>query len=114
MLAAGGAVDCQVVPLLVNRLPDVLGATNKGVDVPLPKMTLLAVRVAAPVPPEPTGNGFANVVFWLASTVKPVVEPAPVLTTNEPVVSAVCISAVPADVPAVIELIFFPYKTTQR
>jgi hypothetical protein len=81
-------------------------------DVAVP--TVIPLKLVAPVPPEPTGNGFANVVFWLASTVKPVVEPAPVLTTNEPVVSAVCISAVPADVPAVIELIFFPYKTTQR
>ena len=41
----------QVVPLEVNTLPLVLGATNVGADVPLPSMTLLAVRVASPVPP---------------------------------------------------------------
>jgi hypothetical protein len=46
-----GAVLDQVVPLEVSTLPDVLGATNKGVDVPLPNMTLLAVRVERPVPP---------------------------------------------------------------
>jgi hypothetical protein len=56
MPLAAGAVDCQVVPLLVNTLPDVLGATNKGEDVPLPKMTLFAVRVAAPVPPLAIGS----------------------------------------------------------
>ena len=53
---AAGAVDCQVVPLEVNTLPDVLGATNKGEDVPLPKMTLFAVKVDAPVPPLATGK----------------------------------------------------------
>ena len=53
---AAGAVDCQVVPLLVKTLPVVLGATNVGADVPLPKITLLAVRVARLVPPLATGN----------------------------------------------------------
>ena len=53
---AAGAVDCHVVPLLVSTLPDVLGATNKGDDVPLPNMTLLAVRVARLVPPFATGS----------------------------------------------------------
>ena len=48
---AAGAVDCHVVPLLVKTLPDVLGATKLGVDVPLPKITLLAVKVVKPVPP---------------------------------------------------------------
>ena len=51
-----GAVLDQVVPLEVSTLPDVLGATNKGVDVPLPNMTLLAVRVARLVPPLATGK----------------------------------------------------------
>ena len=51
-----GAVDDQVVPLDVNTLPEVLGATNKGVEVPLPKMTLFAVRVVRLVPPLATGN----------------------------------------------------------
>ena len=53
---AAGAVDCHVVPLEVNTLPAVLGATNKGDDVPLPKMTLLAVRVVRLVPPLATGK----------------------------------------------------------
>ena len=49
-----GAVDAQVEPVEVNTLPLVPGATNKGVDVPLPKITLLAVRVVKPVPPFAT------------------------------------------------------------
>ena len=52
---AAGAVDCHVVPLLVKTLPDVLGATKLGVEVPLPKITLFAVKVARPVPPDVTG-----------------------------------------------------------
>ena len=52
---AAGAVEAHVVPLEVNTLPDVLGATNKGADVPLPKITLFAVRVAKLVPPDVTG-----------------------------------------------------------
>ena len=61
---AAGAVDCHVVPLLVKTLPDVLGATKLGVEVPLPKITLFAVKVARPVPPEatPTGVVAVNVV----------------------------------------------------
>ena len=51
-----GAVDDHVVPLLVSTLPDVLGATNVGADAPLPKMTLLAVRVVRLVPPLATGR----------------------------------------------------------
>jgi hypothetical protein len=53
---ADGVVDCQVVPFEVRIFPDVLGATNWTADVPLPKTTLLAVRVAAPVPPLATGS----------------------------------------------------------
>ena len=51
-----GAVDDQVVPLDVNTLPEVLGATNVGADAPLPRMTLLAVRVVRLVPPDATGS----------------------------------------------------------
>jgi len=51
-----GAVDDHVVPLLVSTLPDVLGATNVGADAPLPKMTLLAVKVVRLVPPLDTGR----------------------------------------------------------
>jgi len=56
MPEAAGAVDAQVVPLLVSTFPLVLGATNKGELVPFPKMTLLAVRVARLVPPLATGS----------------------------------------------------------
>ena len=51
-----GAVDDQVVPSDVNTLPEVLGATNVGADAPLPRMTLLAVRVVKLVPPLATGS----------------------------------------------------------
>jgi len=53
---AAGAVDAHVVPFDVNTLPEEPGATTCNADVPLPKMTLLAVRVVAPVPPLPTGR----------------------------------------------------------
>ena len=53
---AAGAVDCQVEPLDVKTLPDVLGATTCTAEVPLPKTTLLAVIEVAPVPPLATGN----------------------------------------------------------
>ena len=51
-----GAVDAQVVPLLVSTLPLVLGATKVGADAPLPRITLLAVRVVRLVPPLATGS----------------------------------------------------------
>jgi hypothetical protein len=56
-----GAVDCQVVPLLVSTLPVVLGATKVGADVPLPRITLLAVRVVRLVPPDATGRAAPRV-----------------------------------------------------
>lgn len=46
----------QVVPLLVKTFPFVPGATNVTAEVPLPRMTLFAVRVEAPVPPLATGT----------------------------------------------------------
>ena len=57
---AAGAVLAHVVPLLVNKFPAVLGATNVGADEPLPKMTLLAVRVVRLVPPLATGKVWIN------------------------------------------------------
>jgi hypothetical protein len=51
-----GAVDCQVEPFDVSKLPDVPGATNNGADVPLPRITLLAVSVVVPVPPLAIGS----------------------------------------------------------
>ena len=53
---AAGAVDAHVVPLDVRTLPVLPGATTCTADVPLPKMTLLAVKLVAPVPPLATGN----------------------------------------------------------
>ena len=46
----------HVVPLEVNTLPLVLGATKVGADAPLPRITLLAVRVVRLVPPLATGS----------------------------------------------------------
>jgi hypothetical protein len=40
----------------VSTLPVVLGATNNGAEVPLPRITLLAVSVVAPVPPLAIGR----------------------------------------------------------
>ena len=51
---AAGVVDCQVVPLEVSTLPVVPGATTCTAEVPLPNMTLLAVKLVAPVPPDAT------------------------------------------------------------
>ena len=67
-----GAEDAQVVPFDVNTLPFVLGATTCTADVPLPRITLLAVKVAAPVPPFATGN----------VPVTPVVKGKPVALVN--------------------------------
>lgn len=51
---AAGVVLCQVVPLLVSKFPLVPGATKVGALVPLPRITLFAVSVVAPVPPFAT------------------------------------------------------------
>jgi hypothetical protein len=51
-----GATLCQVVPLLVRTLPEVEGATKVGEEVPLPRITLSAVKVAKPVPPDATSS----------------------------------------------------------
>ena len=53
---APAAADTHVVPLLVSTLPLVPGATNCTAEVPLPRRTLLAVRVVAPVPPLATAS----------------------------------------------------------
>ena len=55
-ICAAGAVLVQVVPLDVRRLPDEPGATKLGEEVPLPRITLFAVKVVAPVPPEVTSS----------------------------------------------------------
>ena len=51
-----GALDAQAEPVLVNTLPEVLGATLLNAEVPLPITTELAVIVVAPVPPFATGK----------------------------------------------------------
>tara|TARA_R110002126_G_scaffold77034_1_gene192261 strand:- start:67 stop:858 length:792 start_codon:yes stop_codon:yes gene_type:complete len=72
--AAAGVVDCHVDPLEVKTLPEVLGATVCGADVPLPSRTLLAVSVVAPVPPLATGR----------VPVTPVVKGSPVVLVSTP------------------------------
>jgi hypothetical protein len=61
--------------LEVSTLPLVPGATACKADVPLPKRTLLAVSVVAPVPPEDTESAFAKVTTWDELTVIAVVSP---------------------------------------
>jgi len=51
-----GAVLCHVVPLDVRTFPEVDGATKVGLLVPAPRITLLEVKVASPVPPEVTAS----------------------------------------------------------
>jgi len=57
----GAAAEVQVVPLEVRTFPLVLGATNLGADVPLPKITFSAVKVVKAVPPEAMGSGLVRV-----------------------------------------------------
>src|SRR3989344_29121 len=48
------ACETQVVPFDVKTFPDVPGVTNVGEEIPLPRITPFAVRVANPVPPRAT------------------------------------------------------------
>lgn len=64
-----GAALVHVVPLLVKTLPEVLGATKVGEEVPAPRITLLEARFPNPVPPEVTPRTLDNeaaepLVFW--------------------------------------------------
>jgi hypothetical protein len=54
---AGGAAEVQVDPFDVSKLPFEPGATKATADVPLPRMTLFAVKVLVPVPPSATTRG---------------------------------------------------------
>jgi hypothetical protein len=86
---AAGVADVQVVPFEVSKLPAVPGATNKGADVPLPKMTLFAVNVVAPVPPLATARVPAKVIVpddvtGPPDVVKPVVPPDTSTLVTEP------------------------------
>jgi hypothetical protein len=51
-----GAAEVHVVPLEVKTFPVVPGATKLTAEVPLPRITLLDVKVVAPVPPLATGS----------------------------------------------------------
>ena len=56
-----GALEAQVVPLLVSTLPLEPGATTCNAEVPLPSKTLFAVSDVAPVPPCATVTAVAVV-----------------------------------------------------
>jgi hypothetical protein len=71
VIPSDAAALVHVVPFDVSTLPDVLGATNATADVPLPKITLFAVSVVAPVPPLATATvpvtfAAVPVVFWFS------------------------------------------------
>ena len=84
-----GAVDAQVEPLEVRIFPELPGATNRGADVPLPKITLLAVSVVAPVPPFPTGSVPVTLVVKLANVVEVVPVPPEAIGSADPSVKEV-------------------------
>jgi hypothetical protein len=68
------------VPFEVKTFPVVLGATTCTAEVPLPKMTLLAVKLVAPVPPLATGSVPVTLVVKFANVVE--VVPVPPLATG--------------------------------
>jgi hypothetical protein len=83
------AAEVQVVPLEVNRLPDVPGATASNALVPLPIKTLFKVREDDPVPPSAT-----------ARSVMPVIVP-PVIVAELVVIDVKV--AVPAEIDTALE-----------
>jgi hypothetical protein len=90
---AAAAADVHVEPLDVRIFPDEPGATKVTAEVPLPKMTLLAVRVVAPVPPEATGNvpvvrAEIDVAYTAPPDVKEVTPVPPTFVATVPVVIA--------------------------
>ena len=62
---AAGAADVHVVPLDTKTLPFEPGATKLGVEAPLPRITLLAVKVVRPVPPWSTPRVPVDTKFLL-------------------------------------------------
>ena len=93
-----------MVPLLTNTLPTVPGATVCTALVPLPKRTLFAASVDAPVPPLPTGRVPVTPVVSgrpvaLVSVPEEGVPSAPPSTTTEPAVPVLTASAVATPVP---------------
>jgi len=119
---AGAAALVQVVPFDVRRLPVVLGATNVGLDVPAPRITLLAVNVPKPVPPEVTARGVfkppVRVVAPLTLIVPVTAAPAEVTATTVdvpdsndrlPVASAVVtMPPIPVVIAAIVLAMFYP------
>ena len=91
---AAGVVDCQVVPLEVSTLPVVPGATTWTADVPLPKMTLLAVKLVAPVPPDATPMA-VDAVTVVNAPAAGVVPPIAVPSIVPPLMSAVVATKLP-------------------
>jgi hypothetical protein len=89
---AAGAADVHVVPLDTKTLPFVPGATNPGVEVPLPKMTLLAVKVVRPVPPWSTPRVPVDTKFLL-----PFVNTG-LLAVSEESIRSLAVSVVPSNV----------------
>jgi hypothetical protein len=86
---AAGAVLAQVVPLDVNKFPEVLGATANKAPVPFPINTLFKVREDEPVPPSAT-----------ARSVMPVIVP-PVIVAELVVIDVKV--AVPAEIDTALE-----------
>jgi hypothetical protein len=87
--AGGLAVEAHAVPLEVNTLPVVLGATASNGEVPLPINTLFKVREDDPVPPSAT-----------AKSVIPVIVP-PVIVAELVVIDVKV--AVPAEIDTALE-----------
>lgn len=73
------------MPLDVSKLPEVLGATKVGAEVPLPRITLLAVNVVKLVPPLATGNA---VPLYVIASVPEVVIGLPVIDSTDGTVAA--------------------------
>ena len=93
--------------MLVNTLPLVPGATTCKDDVPLPSNTLLAARVATPVPPLATPrvppSVTAPVVFVLG--VKPVVPPLKDATVLAVVAKVPDVGSVTDVVPVTVKVV---------
>lgn len=109
---AVGVEDAQVEPLEVSTLPFEPGATNKGAEVPLPKRTLLAVSVAAPVPPLATGSVPVTLVAKFTKVVD--VEPVPPEAMGRAVPSVRepnQLSCVPTSVPLLYTTVRVPAGT---
>ena len=91
----GSAVLCHVVPFEVRTLPLVPGATVWTALVPLPRITLLATSVVAPVPPLATVSVPEVIVAALRGGMSEALKVEPEVT--RPLVSNVTLVDVPPD-----------------